>query len=128
LTPALGNYNGFELSSFISFFLSTIIVGYIFAQKIREENRTKTIAKIAVLFAVLTIFMVYMELAVTDWTPKVKEEYLTANPTATPSTFDWYYIEALALATEKFVIAVVVLAFSFIGLLIGSQLKKPTKT
>lgn len=45
LTPALGNFAGFELSAVISFLLSPIIVGYIFSQKIWEENRTKTIAK-----------------------------------------------------------------------------------
>jgi len=44
-TPALGNYAGYELSAFVSFILSAIIVGYIYTQKIWEENRTKTIAK-----------------------------------------------------------------------------------
>jgi len=58
----------------------------------------------------------------------VKEDYMKANSTSTPSTFDWYYIEALALVKEKFFSLVLVLALRFIGLYIGSMLKKPTKT
>jgi len=42
LTPAFGNFEGFMLSAVIAFILSAIIVGYIFTQKIWEENRTKT--------------------------------------------------------------------------------------
>jgi len=127
-TPALGNYAGYELGSFIAFPLSAIIVGYMFTQKIWEEKRTKTITKIAVLLTVVFIFMVYMEYAATDWTPMVKEDYMKANPTANPSAFDWYMIETLTLTMEKFLDIVLVLAFSFIGLYIGSTLKKPTKT
>jgi len=123
--PSLGNYQAFELGSFVSFILTTIIVGYIFAPKIREENRTKTIAKITILFAVFMIFMVYMELAVTEWTPMIKEEYMKANPTATPSASEWYYIQALRLTGEKFLILVLMLVVTFGGLYIGSMLKKP---
>jgi len=128
LTAALGNV-GFELGAFVSGFLSTIIVGYIYAQKIWEENRTKTIAQIAVLFTVLIMFMGIMESAATaDWTPKIKEEYMASNPTATPSASDWYYIEKFFLTLQNFIVVVLVLALSFIGLYIGSMLKKPTKT
>jgi len=128
LTAALGNA-GFELGAFVSAFLSTIIVGYIYAQKIWEENRTKTIAQIAVLFTVLIMFMGTMESAATaDWTPKIKEEYMKANPVATPSASDWYYIEKFFLTLQNFLVVVLVLALSFIGLYIGTMLKKTTKT
>jgi len=128
LTPALGNFAGYELGAFVSFPLSAIIVGYIFAQNIWEENRTKTIAKISVLFTVLVVSIVLIETASTDWAPMVKAEYIKVNPTATPSAFDWYYIERLVLLSEDFILAVFVLALSFIGLYIGSMLKRPTKT
>jgi len=128
LTAALGNI-GFELGAFVSAFLSTIIVGYIYAQKIWEENRTKTIAQIAILFTVLIMFMGTIESAATaDWTPKIKEEYMKSNPTATPSTSDWYYIEKFFLTLENFIVVVLVLAITFIGLYIGSMLKKPAKS
>jgi len=128
LTPALGNYEAFELSGFVSFILSPIIVGYIFTQKIWEENRTKTIAKIALLVAVLAMFTVLIEDAVVEWTPYIRADYLKANPTATPSAFDWYNIELSALASEVFITVVLMLPITFIGLYIGSTLKKPTKT
>jgi len=128
LTAALGN-TGFTLGAVVSLFLSTIIVGYIYTQKIWEENRTKTIAQITVLFTVLIVFMGTMESAATaDWTPKIKEEYITSNPTATPSASDWYYIEKFFLTLEGFIVVILTLPITFIGLYIGSTLKKPTKT
>jgi len=128
LTPALGNYAGYELSAFISFPLSAIIVGYIFTQNIWEENRTKTIAKIAVLFTLLALSLILVENASMEWTPMIREEYMKANPTANPSTSDWYYIERLAILSEDFILVVFMFALSFIGLYIGSTLKKPAKT
>ena len=128
LTPALGNYTGYEISAVIAFILSPIIVGYIFTQKIWEENRTKTIAQITVLFTVLVVPIAIMEYTATDWAAAIRENYTAANPTATPSDFDWFMIETLALASEKFAVAVLILALTFIGLYIGSMLKKPAKS
>jgi hypothetical protein len=128
-TPALGNFGGFMLSAVIAFLLSSIINGYIFTQKIWEENRTKTIAKITVLFTLLVMVLVLIENAASgEWTPMVKENYLNANPTATPSTTDWYYIERLAIIQDDFVNVVLILAITFIGLYIGSMLKKKAKS
>jgi amino acid transporter len=128
LTPALGEYNAFEFSGFVVFFLGPIIIGYIFAKQIREENRTKTILKIAVLVAFIAMFMVLMDDAVVEWAPYYKTEYLKANPTATPTAFEWYNIQLAALTMETFAAAALMLAFTFIGLYIGSTLKKTTKT
>jgi len=128
LTSALGNFGGFTLSAVVAFPLSGIIVGYIFTQKIWEENRTKTIAKITVLFTVLALLFILVENAVVEWAPMFRAEYLKANPTATPSAFDWYYIQRLQLIAEDFILVVFMFALSFIGLYIGSMLKKPTKT
>ena len=128
LTPALGNFAGFMLSAVVSFLLSAIIVGYIFAQNIWEENRTKTIAKITVLFTVLAMSLIIMENSTVEWVPMFRAEYLKAHPTSDPSAFDWYYIERLELLAEDFFDGVLILALTFIGLYIGSMLKKPTKT
>jgi len=117
------------LSAVIAFLISAIIAGYIFSQNIWEENRTKTIAKITVLFTLLITVLVLVENAASgDWTPMVREDYLNANPTATPSTSDWYYIERLAIIQDDFIDVILMLAITFIGLYIGSILKKPTKT
>jgi hypothetical protein len=128
LTPALGSYNAFELTTFVSLILSPIIVGYIFAQKIWEEDKTKIIAKISVLFAVLSMFMVLIENSIVEWAPMFRADYLKVNPTATPSAFEWYNIELSALSSEVFLVVVLVLALTFIGLYIGSMLKKPKKS
>jgi len=128
LTPALGNYNASELSLFVSLILSPIIVGYLCAQNIWEEKRTRTIANIAVLFAVLIMFVVLVEDATVEWIPYIRADYLKANPTATPSAFDWYNIELSALGSEVFLTVVLAFALSFIGLYIGSMLKKPAKS
>lgn len=128
LTPALGNFNAFELSTFVSAIVSPIIVGYICGQNIREESRTRTTADISVLYTVLVVFLVLIEASIAEWAPYIKADYLTANPTVNPSAFDWYNIQLSALGQEVFITVVVVFVFTFIGLYIGSQLKKPTKT
>jgi len=128
LTPALGEYNAFEVSGFIVFILGPIITGYIYAKQIREENRTKTILKIAVLVAFIAMFMTLADDAAVEWAPYYKAEYLKTHPTAQPTAFEWYNIQLAALTMEGFAAAAAMLVFTFIGLYIGSMLKKPTKT
>jgi high-affinity Fe2+/Pb2+ permease len=128
-TSTLGNFGGFMLSAVVAFLLGAIIVGYVFTRRIWEENRTRTIAKIAVLFTLLVMVAVLIENAASaDWTPMVRESYLEANPGASPSTSDWYYIERLALVQDDFFNVVLLFAIAFIGLYIGSILKKPAGT
>jgi len=129
LYPLLGVYAGFVPGVVISIIASAIITGYIFSKRIWEENRTETILKIAVLLAAFVWLTAAVESAASaDWTPKIKEEYLTMNPTAAPTAFEWYYIENLVLNVAIFTAIILALALGFIGLYIGSTLKKPTKT
>ncbi len=128
LSLATSAYNAFEISGFIVFILGPIITGYIYAKQIKEENRMKTILKIAVLVAFIAMFMVLLDDAAVEWAPYYKAEYLKANPTATPTEFEWYNIQLAALSMEVFITVALMLAFTFIGLYIGSMLKKTTKT
>jgi len=129
LTPALGNFEGFMLSAVIAFLLSATVTGYIFSKNIWHENRTRTIAKITVLFTVLVSVIVLMENAASsDWTLMIKTDYQNTNPEASPSTSDWYYIERLAIIQDDFINVILMLALTFTGLYIGSTLKKQTKT
>ena len=129
LYPPLGVYEGFSLSVVISILASAIITGYIYSQKIWEENRTKTIAKTTILLTAFVWLTTLMESAASaDWTPKIKTEWLTLNPTATPTAFEWYYIENLILNLGLFTAIILALALGFIGLYIGSMIKKPTQT
>jgi hypothetical protein len=74
------------------------------------------------------MFMVLIDDAVVEWAPYYKAEYLKTNPTATPTTFEWYNIQLAALSMEAFATVALMLAFTFIGLYIGSTLKKPAKS
>jgi hypothetical protein len=109
-----------------------LITGYIFAGKIWEA-RMKAIAKITVLAAALMMFTVVIEAAAlgTYWTTWVHDAYLNANPDALvspPSTFDWYAIGSMYLGIQIVLNMVIVLVLGFIGLYIGSMLKRPAKS
>lgn len=129
LYPPLGVYEGFLLSVVISILASAIIIGYIYSQKIWEENRAKTIAKTTILLTAFVWLTALLESASSaDWTPKIKAEWLTLNPTATPTAFEWYYIENLIVNVQIFTAIILALALGFIGLYIGSAPKKGKKT
>ena len=118
---ALGLDLGSMIGGIISLILTMVIVGYIFAEKI-WESRMKAITKILALFAFIIIFIVYLEAAATDWKTLVKETY----PTAT--TYELVTLEGLQLAGEKFFFVVLVIVLGFIGLYVGSMLRKPAKS
>jgi hypothetical protein len=130
LVPAIGYYWGINVGFIVSFFLASLITGYIFAAQIWEA-RMKAIAKITVLAAVLIMFTVVIQVAAlgTYWTTWVHQTYLDANPGANPSTFDWYAIASMYLGSQVVLNVVLVLVLAFIGLYIGSMFKRtPTKS
>lgn len=129
LYSPLGAYAGSLVGIIISILAAAIITGAVFTQKIWEENRTRTITKITVLLAAFVWVTALLEIAPSaDWTPKNKAEWLTMNPAATPTAFEWYYIENLVLNLAIFISIIFALVLGFIGLYIGSTLKKPAKT
>jgi len=129
LVAAIGYYWGINVGAIISIFLATLITGYIFATQIWEARR-KAIAQITVLAAALMMFTVMTEAAAlgNDWTTWVHEAYLDANPGAFPSASDWYAIGSIYLGYQVVLNVVIVLVLAFIGLYIGSMLKRPAKS
>lgn len=124
----LGAYWGMNIGFMVSVLLTGVVVGYIFARRIWEEARIEAIGKIAVLSAALIMFSVLMlAAALPDWGTWVKETYMTENPTATPSAFEWYGIEYTVLGLQVVINMVLVLVLGFIGLYIGSMLRKPKR-
>jgi hypothetical protein len=128
IVSAIGWDWGPMVGGIVSYFLSGLIVGAIFSKKIWEEAGMRAIAKIVVLGA--TILMLFYAAAVPtqgDWTALVKETYLNANPGATLTTSQWWTVEVTALgeviASNVFIGAV----SSFVGLYVGSMLRKPKK-
>ena len=129
LIPALGFYLGPTLGALISVLISSLIVGYIFSRKI-FEGRKESIAKISVLFAVLMIFSIAINNAALgeDFTQWVHETYQEANPTASLSTFEWYVIGGMFIGSQMFMNAITLVPLSFIGLYVGSMLRRPVKS
>jgi hypothetical protein len=128
LIPAIGWDWGPTVNAIISMLLSGLIVGAIFSKKIWEEARTKTIAKIIAVGAVL--MMLFYAAAIPaqgDWTPAVKEAYQSANPGTTLSKTQWLAVELSALSEEIALNVFIGIVLGFIGLYIGSMLRKPAK-
>jgi hypothetical protein len=107
--------------------LAALIVGYIFAGKIAEA-RLASIAKIAVFAAIVMMFFAVNLSALGDWTPVIKEAYQEANPGTTLSTSEWLAVENIATTNSIFINVVYVLVLGFIGLYVGSMLRKPSKS
>jgi hypothetical protein len=119
---------GYMVSLIVSFFVSALISGYVFAGKIWEARR-ESITKITVLWAALVmLFAIIVPATWADWGPIAKEEYLAAHPGATLSTAEWLTWEMMTLDSFMFLIVVIALVLGFIGLYVGSILRKPSKS
>jgi len=131
LVSALGisrmNNWGYDVSIIVSFLLSALISGYIFAGKLWEARR-EAITKITVLWAALVMLFAGNFPALADWGPMAKEEYLAANPGATLSTSEWVTWEMMFLDLFVFLVVVMALVLGFIGLYVGSMLRRPVKS
>jgi hypothetical protein len=118
---------GYIVNLIISLFLSALISGYVFAGKIWEARR-ETITRITVLWAALVmLFGLIVPGSVADWGLSVKEEYLAANPGATLSTFEWVTWEYMYLDMFSLLMVGMALVLGFIGLYVGSMLRRPAK-
>jgi hypothetical protein len=129
LIPAISWDWGPTVVATICFLLSGLVVGVIFSRKIWEEAGIKTIAKIIVLGAVLMILFYAAAIpAQGDWTPLVKENYQNANPGKTLTTSQWWSVELSALGEVIALNLFIGIVLSFIGLYIGSMLRKQRKS
>jgi surface polysaccharide O-acyltransferase-like enzyme len=97
-----------------------LISGYIFAGEIWEARR-KNITKITVLWTAL---------ARAHWGLVAEEEFQLMFPGASePSTAaEWVSYEMLYNSSFMFLVVVIALVLSFIGLYVGSMLRKPRKS
>ena len=127
LIPAGLDWSG-NITGVISLFLASLIVGYVFGRRIWEEAGMEAIAKITVLGAVLMVFYVVNYPALGDWTPAIKEAIQKANPTSTFSASQWVTWETLVLLETVVINMVMAIVLGFIGLYIGSMLRKPKKS
>ena len=121
---ALGLW-AYDVGVFLALFLSALIVGCIFAGQIWEARR-KAIAKITVLWAAfLMVLAVIVPGGIADWGAMAKEEFLAGNPGTTLSTAEWVNWEMMYMDAFMFLLVALALVLSFVGLYVGSALRKP---
>jgi hypothetical protein len=125
----ISSYWGFNVDSILSFLVSALIVGYVFAGKIREESKMVSIGKIVVLSAVLTMFATMIGVSATGhYNAWVDESLRNMYSTGSWTNTDWVAFEHMMLVEWAVFPVVYVLVFSFIGLYLGSMRKPSAKT
>jgi len=129
LIPSVGSYLGMNSAGIIAMLIAALVVGYVLAGKIQEESRIRAVGKISVLSAWVIAFYVPIVVATNpyykDW---VDETLRSMYATSAWTTADWYVYGQLALMTNVVLNVVLVLILTFIGLYVGSMLRKPTKS
>jgi hypothetical protein len=127
LIPVNTSWGG-EVSVMVSVLISALIVGYVFAGKIREESRIASIGKIIVLFATLMVLVIMMVYATLPYFGTVLNDTLSNTySTGSWTHTDWFSYELMFLTIELALFAAFGLVFGFIGLYIGSMRKPSAK-
>ena len=113
----------------ISTLVSSAIVGYVFAGKMLD-GRKEAIAKTAVLSAALVMVSVMCLIAaVPDWGPHLKDVFQEMYPEAANwSISEWVAAEITLVYLDMFLNAVITFVVGFVGLYVGSMLRKPTQS
>jgi len=117
-----------DVAAIVSFLLSSLIVGYVFAAKIYEESRRGAIGKIAVLFAVVVMFAVGSLFTNPYMGTTIKEGLESMYSTGGWTTTDWLAYSQLVMVIIVALNVVLALVLSFIGLYAGSMLRKRGKS
>ena len=110
------------LAATIGFLVASLFVGYVFALKIQDESKTRTIGGIVVLstFTLMLSLMVWIANPIAS--PWVKDSLENLFNTGGWTNYDWSAYLAISVAFE----VVLALVLSFIGLYAGSMLRKPS--
>jgi hypothetical protein len=122
--PLNSNTTSDTLASVIAWLVASLIVGSVFALKIQDESRWRAIGSIVVLSAAALLFFIAIWIANPFASPWFKDSLNSMFNTSGWTNYDWNAYSAL-LGSMDVVICTVM---SFIGLFIGSMLRKPKKT
>jgi len=123
---ALGLELGYGVSMIVTFFLSALIGGYIFAGKIWEARR-EAITKIAVLWAALNnVVGLIVPASIAHWGLWIEEAY-KGEYGATLSTKEWVDLEMMYQDIAVFAAVGMALVLGFVGLYVGSMLRRPAE-
>jgi hypothetical protein len=122
-------YWGVDVANILSILVASLIVGYVFAAKIQEESRMGAIGRIVVLFAVVIMFAFLASVSVNPYMGATMEDGLESMfSTSGWTTTDWLGYSQLVLVMMAAFNVVFALVFGFIGLYVGSMLRKPKKS
>ena len=107
----------------IAFLVASLIVGFVFALRIQDDSRIRTIGSIVVLssFALMLFVMVWFANPLAS--PAIKDAMQSMFNTSGWKDYDWFAYTAVVMALNIIVFVVA----SFVGLYVGSMLK-PKKT
>jgi glycerol uptake facilitator-like aquaporin len=109
------------LAWIIAFLVTSLIVGYVFALKIQEESKIKAIGKIVVLSSLAVMLLIMVWFANPLANPAIKDSMESMLNTSGWTNSDWSVYSAFFATID----VVVALVFNFIGLYVGSMLRKP---
>jgi hypothetical protein len=125
----MNSASGVDVTSIVSVLVSALIVGYVFAGKIREESRMMSIGKIAVLSVVVVVFVVMMVFGAVGYYNAVVDDYLrNTYSTGSWTNHDWFAYGVMKLFEDTALFTVSALALGFVGLYLGSIRKPSAKT
>ncbi len=100
--------------------MAPLFVGYVFALKIREEARIKTIGSIVVLSAFALMLFLLAWFANPLASPWIRDQLVKLFDTSEWTNYLWSAFSALAIVLD----VVIALVLSFVGLYAGSMLRK----
>ena len=122
-------YWGIDVATILSILVASLIIGYVFAAKIQEESKMGAIGRIVVLFTVVIMFAFMALVAVNPYMEAwMNEDLENMFSTSGWTTKDWFSYSLVALVAMVAFNVVFALVFGFIGLYVGSRLRKPSKS
>lgn len=104
-------------------FLSMLIVGYFFGEEI-QKGRKDAILRIVVLSAFYELLVVVFQPTLADWIPFAIDKPKEAFDGTTVTTVEWFLYN-LSRRGNMFFNILIVMGLGFIGLYVGSRLRKP---
>jgi hypothetical protein len=129
LIPSMGSYWGLNSSFILSALVAGLVGGAVFAGKIQEESRIRAVGKIAVLLGALEAFAVMLSASANSYfSAYIKETLQSMFSTGSWTTTDWFAYTQLGLLEGMALNVVLAIVLGFIGLYVGSMLRKPKKT
>jgi hypothetical protein len=129
LIPSMGSYLGLNSSFILSELIAALVGGIVFAGKIQEESRIRAAGKIAVLLGAVEAFAVLLSASANSYfSAYMKETLQSMFSTGAWTTTDWFVYTQLGLLWGMALNVVLVIVLGFIGLYVGSMLRKPKKS